>query len=651
MKHTLRKLLTALVAALFVAVLTAVPGFAAGAPGDIASLDVNVTLLEDGTAQVIELWDVTLEDDWSELYTPKTNLGAMSIRNLQVKDLTEGVEYTYTGTDWDVGEGLDTDTKRQMKYHRCGIVERSDGVELCWGVDGEGDHKYQVSYLLSNMVQKYSDGYDGFHVRFINSDLSSTPDHVSVTIDTQDVEELTGDNTRFWAFGLEGTTKLEDGKIIVESDEGGNIHFVNVMARFDEGIFYPETEREDTFRSVVETAFEDSDYDITAYDDGTSGGNGDTSQYGEGEGAIDNFFSEEFQFGSENGSFSENAFAIAGLFPPLLIFLAVCYVIWRGLNSIRTGGGSGLLKRVNSTITRAEKKEVLYSRELPLGGSLPESYLALDTLNELPGKAAIIEAYLLKWMKNGWARVEEQPEKRLMGLISDKMTPSIVFVPEQKAAAEAEMDTTEAELWRLLHGAAGADEVLQEKELKTYAENHYAQLERFFENVLSDGLEEARRAGDVEDVKRKQLLFTSHSTELSAAGKERFLKLLGFKKFLQDFTIINEREARDVGLWGDYLTYAALFGIADEVAKQFKTLVPDFFEQPETYGYYGAGWSTYDVLYITHMLNRFSNVAYNSYMAGRSAQEIHTSSAGGGGFSSFGGGGGFSGGGVGGGGR
>ena len=161
----------------------------------------------------------------------------------------------------------------------------------------------------------------------------------------------------------------------------------------------------------------------------------------------------------------------------------------------------------------------------------------------------------------------------------------------------------------------------------------------------------AKASGRVEDITEKKFLFTSHKTVLSETGKQKFLELLGFKKFLKEFTIINEREARDVGLWGDYLTYAALFGIADEVAEQFKELVPDFFSNPQAYGYYGAGWDTYDMLWMMHWMNRFSNTAYNSYMAGRSAQEINTASSGGGGFSSFGGGGGFSGGGIGGGGR
>lgn len=644
MKKTITRVGSALLAMLFAMCLSIVPAFAWGGDGAYHSIDVNVTLLDDGSAQIIELWDVDLDDDWSELYVPKTNLGSMTIKNMQVKDLDTGTVYTYTGENWDVGSGLSTEDKRAMKYEKCGIAQRSDGgVELCWGVSGEGEHKYQLSYLMTNVVQKYSDGYDGFLIRFVNSGLDPAPEHVSVTVDTQDVEPMTYDNTKFWAFGLMGTTKLSDGRVIVESDTDGEIDYCNVMMRFEEGIFDPAVSTGTTFRSTVETAFTGSNYDISAYDDGTSGSDSET-----GEGSLIDLFDDDYNDEGWTSSGSLVTDVIMAILIPLLALVVFIFGIGKLLMGKSTTS-NGHLKRVSSTITKQEKKDVLYSRDIPFGGDLSESYLALDTMDELPAKGAIIEAYLLKWMKSGLASVEQQPKKRLFGLMSDKMVPTIVF---RELPEGTEMQRTEKTLWNILHAAAGSDNILQEDELQEYGQSHYERLEDFFEDVVNEGTSRAKSQGHLETVEKKVLgLFKSQQTELSETGKKAFLDLLGFRKFLKEFTIINEREARDVGLWGDYLTYAALFGIADEVAAQFKELVPDFFENPEVYGYYGAGWSSYDMLWMMHMMNHFSNTAYNSYMAGRSAQEIHTSSSGGGGFSSIGGGGGFSGGGFGGGGR
>lgn len=649
MKTRFLRLFGALLATACLLVTAVLPSFAASGSGEYYSIDVQVTLQEDGSAQVTELWDVELDDDWSELYVPKTNLGEMRIRNMQVKDLTDGTTYTYTGENWDVGSGLSTDDKRLMKYQKCGIAQRSDGgIELCWGVSGEGRHKYQLSYLMTNVVQRYSDGYDGFHIRFINSSLSPSPEHVSVTVGTQGVEGLTKDNTKFWAFGLMGTTKLEDGNVLVESDNGGTINYCNVMCRFNEGVFSPTVETGTSFRDLVETAFVGSDYDISAYDDGTSGGDGSSSSDASYLGS----YSDEDSLGFSSGSSLTDKIVdvIMALLIPLLAILAFVGIFgkWAGTRSTTS---SGTIRRVTPNITRQEKKDVLYSRELPFGGSLPESYMALDTMDELPEKGAIIEAYLLKWMKNGWCRVDEESKKRMFGLMSDKTVPTIVFSKAAEESSYAKMDSVEEKLWRILHAAAGDDDILQEDELKEYASRNYKKLESFFEDVLNAGTKTGRDQGHIIDTTEKKWIFTSHKTTLSEDGKKAFLDLLGFKKFLKDFTIINEREARDVGLWGDYLTYAALFGIADEVAEQFKELVPDFFENPQAYGYSVASWDTYNMIWMMHMMNRFSNAAYNSYMSGRTAQEIHTSSSGGGGFSSFGGGGGFSGGGMGGGGR
>ncbi|MBQ1528725.1 MAG: DUF2207 domain-containing protein, partial [Clostridia bacterium] len=382
MRKALTRLSSAFLAMLFAVALTVLPSFAATGEGEYYSIDVQVTLLDNGDAQVIELWDVELDDSWSELYIPKTNLGKMSIRNLQVKNLTGGKEFSYTGENWDVGSGMSTDDKRIMKYEKCGIAQRSDGgVELCWGVDGSGRNKYQVSYIMTNVVQKYSDGFDGFHIRFINSALDPAPDHVSVTIDTQDVEELTTENTKFWAFGLMGTTRLEDGRVIVESDEGGTINFCNVMCRFNEDIFYPEVETGKTFRSLVEQAFVGSDYNIEAYDDGTSGGNAASSLEDSSSSIFEDLSNDEdigFLFDGNGGA---RDILMAFLIPAIALFLFI-FGIGKGLMG-KSSNRSGLLSRIVSNITRKEKKEVLYSRDIPLDGCLPEAYLALDTMDEL----------------------------------------------------------------------------------------------------------------------------------------------------------------------------------------------------------------------------------------------------------------------------
>lgn len=626
MKHLFQRLSGVLLLTLFLLVCSVLPAFAISGDGEYRSIDVNATLQQDGSAKIVERWDVNLDDDWSELYIPKTALGKMEIKNLRVRDLTDGVDYTNVGDEWNVGEGLSTDDKRIMKLHKCGTIENYDGVELCWGVSGNGRHKYAVSYEMSNVVQRYTDGYDGFNIQFVNAEMDPVPDHISVTIDTEEGPELTKENTKFWAFGFLGKTRLQDGKVIAESDEDGTIRYANVMCRFDGGRFAPRVNADISFRDLVETAFKGSDFDLGAYDSGNSGGDASSSTGAE--------------LAEEDEDYKSHW---RGWVPVIAVASFVWFMFGRGKSASRD---KGLSKRVNPDISGQEKREVLYSREIPFEGSLEESYMALHSMGELPSRECIMEAYLLKWLKNGDVRVEERQEKRLGGLLGETTKPSIVFERDKSG-----FDGPEGQFWQILYHAAGNDHVLQEKELKAYAQEHYEKLEHFFENVLNQGTERANTVHHVENVERKVLFVTRHQTVLTDEGRKRFLELIGFRKFLKDFTIVNERQARDVGLWGDYLVYAALFGIADEVAEQFKGLVPDFFEHPQEYGYTGAGWNTFDTLYLMHVLNNFSHTAYSSYQAGHSAAEVGTASSGGGGFSSAGGGGGFSGGGFGGGGR
>ena len=56
---------------------------------------------------------------------------------------------------------------------------------------------------------------------------------------------------------------------------------------------------------------------------------------------------------------------------------------------------------------------------------------------------------------------------------------------------------------------------------------------------------------------------------------EEAVKLAGLKKFLLEFSRIDEKGAIEVKMWDEYLIFAQIFGIADKVSKQFKKLYPD----------------------------------------------------------------------------
>ena len=123
--------------------------------------------------------------------------------------------------------------------------------------------------------------------------------------------------------------------------------------------------------------------------------------------------------------------------------------------------------------------------------------------------------------------------------------------------------------------------------------------------------------------------------------------MAGLRKYLEDFTLVNERETVDAMLWKEYLVYAGLFGLADKVAQQLKDIDPALFAQA----------FPYDATTLPSLLTISDTLASTLRTAELTGNPNHSSSSGDsgssgfGGSTSYGGGGGFSGGGYGGGGR
>ena len=58
--------------------------------------------------------------------------------------------------------------------------------------------------------------------------------------------------------------------------------------------------------------------------------------------------------------------------------------------------------------------------------------------------------------------------------------------------------------------------------------------------------------------------------KLTDKGKEERNKLYAIRNFLNDFSIINEREIPEVTLWERYLVFATAFGIGEKVLKSMQ---------------------------------------------------------------------------------
>ena len=288
-------------------------------------------------------------------------------------------------------------------------------------------------------------------------------------------------------------------------------------------------------------------------------------------------------------------------------------------------GGISMLKRNKKRVLGCKASEVQWSREVPFGGNLQESNYTLGRLGEAKKGNFYASALILRMIYDGAIEVLKKDEKKADLAFNDAFT--------------GKLDADSRELYDMMKEAAGSDGILQDKEFSRWSRKHYKRVNGWIESSAQNGRD---------SLKGKAMLEGGLSLgreKYSPEGQAQARILLGFKKFLSDFTLISERGSREVGLWQDYLVFGALFGIADKVAKELHDIDPTLLQEATA-----QDWDT--VNWLLWHNNNLAGAITNAQARAAEAMSRSSGSFGGfGGGTSFGGGGGFSGGGFGGGAR
>ena len=560
----------------------------------IRDVDITLTLLPDGTASIHERWDVCAADG-TEWYLVRGNLGDIEIGNLAVSD-ESGRAYVDEGS-WDTQRGI------AEKAGRCGIVRKRDGAEICWGIGSLGDHVFDVSYTMSRSVKSLND-YDMLHLQTVSPGLSSPPRHVRVTVRAQQHQFDTA-NTRAWGFGFAGRVDFRDGAVVYESTEPFvRNSSVIVLLRFDKGMFDSQSRQYRDFADALAVAMEGAD------------------------------------FGSDSDS------GVGGGFARLVaIFVATV----AGMCVIAAWSRSARRRK----ILGMKPSEVPWNREIPFGGDLEASAYTLAKLGESSGGSGdtLAAALILRMIYRGDLSVAKDSRERVEisfsaagagaaagsgdGSGADGSSGSadsaVVGSAGSGSGSGSGSDQAAEELREMMLKASGADKVLQHNEFSRWAKRHAHEVAGWSSRALVFGRNSLRDQKYI------------YGSAYTPAGQSEARKLLGLKKFLQDFTLMGEKDTIEVILWQDYMVYGALFGIADKVAEQLRDINPDLFAEVMDYDY----MTMHQLLFQTRLLS----AAITNSRAAVAAEAAQQSARGFGGGTSFGGGGGFSGGGFGGGSR
>ena len=218
----------------------------------LRDIDIRAELLPDGSARITQVWDATVVDG-TEMYIPISNLGKMTVTDFSVSE--NGQPYVNEGRRWDVDRNL------SAKAGRCGIIDKHNGVELCWGKTSFGDHVWTVEFTVTGLVQSFTDA-DGFNFMLVNPGFDAPAEHVKVTlVNATGGPQWTYDNTRVWGFGSYGDIDVKDGQVVYESSEPFSYNSsVITLVRFEKGLFSPAVSRDMSFDELKEKAMEGSSY-------------------------------------------------------------------------------------------------------------------------------------------------------------------------------------------------------------------------------------------------------------------------------------------------------------------------------------------------------------------------------------------------------
>ena len=218
----------------------------------------------------------------------------------------------------------------------------------------------------------------------------------------------------------------------------------------------------------------------------------------------------------------------------------------------------GILYSFSGSRSRKKRKKIMalvksvdYFKSIPLEGNLQKANDMLNAFNV--GKAhnykRLISATILHLINEGVFSVE--PMMTEAGKMAKR------FVVKEKLPVEKDWSPLAYKMHEIFNKASGENHVLDPKELETYMENdNNRKVVKSFLNALH----------------------TMRTLEYYENHKDEVCEVFGFKRFLEDFTLMNERHLTEIKLWNDYMVWATLYGNAEQVIKDMKAINPEFFK-------------------------------------------------------------------------
>ena len=541
------------------------------------NLDFNAQINSDGSMNVIETWDIDVSDT-NTLYKTFRRDSSMykSLTNINVKEITSGKENNFRETN-------------RWAYHLdkgsyFGGINEDGEYEIAWGVsiDSNTTRKYQISYTVEDCIKKYKDCSE-IYWQFLGNEFEVDANKITGTIKLPGIVE-SKDDVKVW-----GHTEFLNGEIYFVDNQTVQFHVDNYR-----GNSYVEA------RVVMPNyLFPNINY-ISNTD------------------KIDEIVEQETIWAEE-----ANARRVRR--DNLMKRVAVIVTAILGAISVFDIRKIGKYKKELEENPKIKPEmELDYYRDVPDETATPAE--AQYMLLRMQNISTSLSASILDLVLKGYLRAEQNDKKIDLSIVENK---DKVELPEDERRVLELIEKA----YNSNKKAQNENHTITMKQLEKYIKNHPTSFETLSSKIsdiaknsaVKKGKYDKKReekgigyvaktsgyiviciisfiamvmvslyiAGFVDSMQKYIVGFgaiaiiiavinivmcgklASRFNGFTQKGENEREQWKAFKKYMQDFSLLNEREVPELVLWEKFLVYATAFGIADKVIKQLKVKYPE----------------------------------------------------------------------------
>ncbi|MCI8273792.1 MAG: DUF2207 domain-containing protein [Clostridia bacterium] len=583
-------------------------------------LNFDVQLNDNGSMNVIETWDIKISDTNTLFKTFKKDSSKyIGIENVTVKEITSSMNKNF--------RKISQEMYHVTKDHYYALTNSKGLFEIAWGVgldNSSATRKYQISYTVTGALAKYND-YAELYWQFVGNDFEIDANKITGTILLPGNAE-SKDDIKVW-----GHTKFLNGEIYatdnnkiefkVDNYRHGN--FVEVRSLFPHYLLGNSSRiyNKEILNSVI----------------------------------------------AEETKWANNANAKRNL--KIGVFLALCVAIVIFIFFIILN----IIKNIKKLLGLEKKfkpsTDLEYFRDLPYDGATPSEALFMISSGLSHSFSSSFAANILDLCLKKHLTLEAIQDGKVLKSNVVKISLTNLSKEDLKNDQQLVIDFL---------GKVANNNELTTKDITKYLRKHPsainkldAELER---NIRKVEIDSKNYIKENEKVRNKHagmgmtylfivffIVVSLSAVEMSLSpivwgtfglliallilnacilfkisskvnlftqkGVDEIQQWKAFKKYMEDFSLLKDKDIPSLVVWEKYLVFATAFGISSEVLKQLKVIYPELSDMNS---------ALYSYSYI-HLVNSFdigSCISSSVYSAVPSS-----GSGSGGGFSGGGGGG------------